>query len=134
MPSHYSQSKSNLRSVSVEDMRLSTQLLSDELATVDVRRYETPVAEHDPATLPDVPANATRRRTLVDRLLRVGLEALVARGFTTGFAKVPKGSKMATYVESITGVAKIDDPETSLRNRYSMDLAQAITFLQTRSG
>lgn len=89
----------------------------------------------DPATLPDVPANATRRRTLVDRLLRGGLEALVARGFTTGFAKVPKGSKMEAYVDSISGVTRIDDPDaTAVRHRYSMNLAQAITFLQTRSG
>ena len=89
----------------------------------------------DPAVLPDVPVNVTRRRTIIDRVLRRALEIAVGRGFTTGYAKVAKSAtKMTAYVESITGVTIIDDPETALRNRYSMNLTAAITFLQTRSG
>lgn len=89
----------------------------------------------DPAVLADTGANATRRRTVIDRVLRRGLEVAVSRGFTTGWARVAKTTtKMTAYVEGITGVTIVDDPETPLRKRYSMNLAQAITFLQTRSG
>jgi hypothetical protein len=84
----------------------------------------------------DIPESfQTQRRRVADRLLVFLLNRAVNAGLVDGIARrIPAGSKIALYIDTITGVTK-SPASGGWANEfdYSMDLAAALAFLQARS-
>lgn len=85
----------------------------------------------DPSLVP--PNFIAERRRIADRAVIRAIQFAQNRGLTLGWARnIPRNTAISAYIDSITGVSKIASVVTN-KDDYSMDLSQALTFLQNRS-
>lgn len=87
----------------------------------------------DRSAIPDT--FQAQQRRIADRLLVFLLNAAINAGLVDGMARrIPNGSRIANYIDTITGVTKTPaSGGWANESDYSMDLVAARNFLQARS-